>query len=63
MVKKMKEEIIKKCGNSTDIVKRTIKMGSNTIDIIYIESLCSSSFISDFVLRPLSEIIIEYNPG
>lgn len=57
----MKEEIIRACGDSADLVKRTINISNNKIDIIYSEALCSSSFIADFVLRPLSEIIIEEN--
>lgn len=61
MVNSMKDEILKLCGNSADLIQRTIVMAKNKIDIIYCESLCSSSFIADFVLRPLSEIIIEAN--
>lgn len=61
MVNSMKDEILKLCGNSADLIQRTIVMAKNKIDIIYCESLCSSSFIADFVLRPLSEIIIEDN--
>lgn len=61
MVTLMLEEISKLCGDSADLVKRTINIGINKIDIIYSEALCSSSFIADFVLKPLSEIIIEEN--
>ena len=57
----MLEDISKLCGDSADLVKRTINIGINKIDIIYSEALCSSSFIADFVLKPLSEIIIEEN--
>lgn len=55
----MKDEILKKCGNSADLVQRTINICSNKVELIYCESLCSSDSINDFILKPLSNIIIE----
>ena len=55
----MKEEILSKCGNSTDIIVRTINLKNNKIDCIYSETLSSSSSITNYVLRPISKLIIE----
>ena len=55
----MKEEILNRCGNSTDIIIRTINLKNNVIDCIYSETLSSSSAITNYVLKPISELIIE----
>lgn len=54
----MKEEILKACGESTDISTRTINIDENIIDYIYSEALSSSDSITEFILRPISEMLI-----
>lgn len=58
MVTYMKNEILEKCGNSSDITVRTIKVSNNTIEIVYSETLSSSDLITNFILKPISEIVI-----
>lgn len=57
----MKDEIFKSCGESVDLIYRELDINGNKIEIIYSEALCSSSMITDFVLRPLSSIVIVEN--
>lgn len=54
----MKEEILKRCGNSCDIATRLIKIKEDSIDLIYTEALASSDLITEFILFPISKIII-----
>lgn len=54
----MQEEIIKQCGNSTDLIKRTINKDNITIDLYYIETLTDSEIITNSILIPLSNLII-----
>lgn len=49
----MKEEIIKRCNNSCDIVTRTITKSNLKIDIIFCETLSNSSIIEDNIIKPL----------
>ena len=55
----MKDEIFKICGESTDITTRTIHIDNNTIDYVYSEALSSGEAITDFILKPLSMIVID----
>ncbi len=50
----MKEEIINYCGNSEDIVTRTISKKDYVLDIIFCETLSDSSFINELILTPLN---------
>lgn len=50
----MKEEIIKNCHNSSDLLTRTIKKNNYTIEIIYCETLTNSSLIDKYILTPLN---------
>ena len=54
MVIKMKEEIIKKCNYSEDILSRTINKKYYIIDIIFCETLVNSSDIEKYILKPLN---------
>lgn len=51
----MKEEIIKKCNDSSDILTRTIKKDNYILDIIHCETLSNSSLIEKYILKPLNE--------
>jgi len=57
----MKDEILRLCGNSDDLIFRLLEINNNKIEIIYSEALCSSTMITEFVLKPISEIIIVEN--
>lgn len=50
---RMIERIRKKTGNSCDIIFKKICVKNKEINIIYSEVLCSSSFISDYILKSL----------
>ena len=50
----MKEEIIKLCNNSKDILNRTIKKNNIVIDIIFCESLTDTSLIEKYILKPIN---------
>ena len=49
----MKEELIRICGNSTDIITRKINRNNYSIDIIYCETLTNSSLIDQNIIKPL----------
>ena len=49
----MIEEIKKICGNSSDLITRILKIDNIKIDILYCETLSSSTTISNFILKPL----------
>lgn len=50
----MKEDIIKKCNYSKDIMTRTIKKDNYIIEIIFCETLINSSDIEKYILKPLN---------
>lgn len=47
---KLRDKLINKFNNSSDLISKKI----NNIDIIYLESLCSSDKINEFVLKTLT---------
>ena len=51
----MKEDMLKLCNNSKDILYRTIKKESLEITIIYCETLSDSSLIEKYILKPINE--------
>ena len=50
----MKEEIIKRCNYSNDIMARTIKKDNYVVEIIFCETLINSSDIEKYILKPLN---------
>ena len=50
----MKEEILKLCGNSEDILARSINKNNYQLDIIFCETLSKSSDIDKLILNPLN---------
>ena len=53
MVISMNEELMSLCNNSVDILSRTIEKNNYKVDIIYCETLTSSSLIEEFIIKPL----------
>lgn len=50
-------DIKNKCGNSSDIVIRSIDTYSSTVTIIFNEVLCSGDDINDFLLKKITKLI------
>lgn len=49
----MKDKIINLCGNSSDILTRSISINNQNIDIIFCETLTNSSIINQNIIKPL----------
>ncbi len=50
-----------KCGKSDDLVIRSIKIKDQDITLIFNEVLCDGSDINDFILKDISQLIINNN--
>lgn len=58
-MKKLIEQLKKDTGQSPDIVVRYVNINNQTIAIVFNETLSSSEAINDFILKGLSNLIIE----
>ncbi len=57
----MFNKLIKMCGESFDIVSREITIGQKKVSYIYSETLSSSDSVTDFLLKPISNILLLNN--
>ena len=57
----MFNKLIKMCGASFDIVSREITIGQKKVSYIYSETLSSSDSVTDFLLKPISNILLLNN--
>ena len=57
----MFNKLIKMCGESFDIVSREITIGQKKVSYIYNETLSSSDSVTDFLLKPISNILLLNN--
>ncbi len=57
----MFNKLIKMCGESFDIVSREITIGQEKVSYIYSETLSSSDSVTDFLLKPISNILLLNN--
>lgn len=57
----MFNKLIKMCGESFDIVSRKITIGQKKVSYIYSETLSSSDSVTDFLLKPISNILLLNN--
>lgn len=57
----MFNKLIKMCGESFDIVSREITIGQKKVSYIYSETLSSSDNVTDFLLKPISNILLLNN--
>ena len=51
------KKIVDDYGNSSEIVKRTIRVGKQEIAYIYLESVSSDDKISDFFMKDISDYV------
>ena len=58
-MKELIDKIKKNTNESPDILTREIKINNDTINIIFSETLSSSNLINDFILKPISSLIIK----
>ena len=54
----MFNKLVKMCGESFDIVSREITIGQKKVSYVYSETLSSSDSVTDFLLKPISNILL-----
>ena len=54
----MFNKLVKMCGESFDIVSREITIGHEKVAYVYSETLSSSDSVTDFLLKPISNILL-----